>query len=332
MKKKGLLCIVLAIMMVAMLTTTALAAPDGWAKNSKSQWTYTLKNKKVTGWKQINGKWYLFNSKGIMLTGWQKDSKGVWYYLFPGGDMVTGWMRIEATWYYLQSSGAMKTGWYNVDGTWYYLDPKSGAMKTGWLQVGGKWYFLTSTGAMKTGWHEEKGKAYYLDPVSGAMKTGKATINGGTYEFNKDGALLSSPTLEKWNDIAFIVPNGWKVEIDDANLTISRDDAYTINIAILSAEGLSQQDAQELMAEVLSNSSGYDLKKTTRRVGGLNVILYEEKQDFDYEEGTEVITLRICAFIHKDNLYMAGSAGLTADDTPELRKYLDNFLNSIVLN
>ena len=216
MKKKGLLCIVLAIMMVAMLTTTALAAPDGWAKNSKGQWSYSLNNKNVTGWKQIKGKWYLFNSKGIMLTGWQKDSKGVWYYMNPSGDMVANkWVKSGSSWYYLQASGAMKTGWLNDKGTWYYLDKSSGAMKTGWVKDGGTWWFFNkSTGAMQDGWIQDgknwyyvnyiegmltgwvvdgDGDYYYLDPVSGAMQTGWANIDGYDYYFDKDGIL-------QWDD------------------------------------------------------------------------------------------------------------------------------------
>ncbi len=39
----------------------------------------------------IGGSWYLFNSSGQMLTGWQTIN-GQTYYLSDSGAMLTGWI------------------------------------------------------------------------------------------------------------------------------------------------------------------------------------------------------------------------------------------------
>ncbi|PEM68763.1 hypothetical protein CN632_25335, partial [Bacillus pseudomycoides] len=42
----------------------------------------------ITGWKQIDGKWYYFNSSGAMQTDWQQVN-GIWYYFNSSGAMQT---------------------------------------------------------------------------------------------------------------------------------------------------------------------------------------------------------------------------------------------------
>ncbi|EJR90575.1 hypothetical protein IKG_05935, partial [Bacillus cereus VD200] len=50
----------------------------------------------ITGWKQINDKWYYFDNNGAMVTGsWQqKDNK--WYYLGKNGVMYSNVSGIKA--------------------------------------------------------------------------------------------------------------------------------------------------------------------------------------------------------------------------------------------
>ena len=42
----------------------------------------------VTGWQQIGGKWYYFNTGGDMVTGWLQAEPGKWYYLYEDGSMA----------------------------------------------------------------------------------------------------------------------------------------------------------------------------------------------------------------------------------------------------
>jgi lysozyme len=69
----------------------------------------------LTGWQQVEGKWYYLNPNGTMLTGWLQD-KNKWYYLLEEsnasqgqykGEMVSGCtMTIKDKEYSFDSSGA----------------------------------------------------------------------------------------------------------------------------------------------------------------------------------------------------------------------------------
>lgn len=77
-------------------------------------------------WAMIDGKWYIFNQDGHMLTGWQN---------------------IDNCWYMLNHDGAMLTGWLLYGGKWYYLMP-DGSMAKGWIYVNNHWYCLAADGTM----------------------------------------------------------------------------------------------------------------------------------------------------------------------------------------
>lgn len=78
---------------------------NGWVK-IEIGWMYNENGKPVTGWKLIDGKWYYFESTGVMQTGWKQIS-GKWYYLHTDGAMRTGWKQIGDKWYYLYEDGHM---------------------------------------------------------------------------------------------------------------------------------------------------------------------------------------------------------------------------------
>lgn len=95
------------------------AESNGWVKTEMG-WMYKENGKLVTGWKQIDGKWYYFESTGVMQTGWKQVS-GKWYYLHTDGAMRTDWKQIGGKWYYFHTDGAMRTGWKQIGDKWYYL-------------------------------------------------------------------------------------------------------------------------------------------------------------------------------------------------------------------
>ena len=99
---------------------------DQWVQE-EAGWKYYASNKAVSGWKQVDGKWFFFNAEGVMQKWWVKDGN-TWYYLNGNGDMQTGWLQDGGKWYYLEASGAMKASqWFEVSGKWYYVDG-SGAL------------------------------------------------------------------------------------------------------------------------------------------------------------------------------------------------------------
>lgn len=132
-------------------TPGTLTPPDyGWIV-VQNQWKYRNLDGSfpTNGWQFIDGKWYLFDMSGFMLSGWQHYG-GKDYYLNSSGDMVTGWFQENRAWYY-----------FGVDG----------AKVTGWLYDGLDWYFLGPDGVMATGWLKWEDKFYYMNPENGRMLT-----------------------------------------------------------------------------------------------------------------------------------------------------------------
>lgn len=102
-------------------------------------------------WLAWNGKWYLFDANGWMLTGWQVRN-GQSYYLDENGAMLTGWVRSGNVYYYLNPAPdafegmLVKQNWVVADGNIYYMN-EDGARVEGWYPVDGNWfYFYPGTG------------------------------------------------------------------------------------------------------------------------------------------------------------------------------------------
>lgn len=133
--------------------STSSTAQVGWIQ-SGGTWYYRYPDGSYQrdSWLLVNSKWYLFDSEGRMLTGWQTKG-GLTYYLQDDGAMLTGWVRAGNTWYYLNNQA----------------DGVEGAMHTGWLQNNGKTYCMGQNGAMMEGWNQVGGNWYYFYPGSGNM-------------------------------------------------------------------------------------------------------------------------------------------------------------------
>lgn len=158
-----------------------------WITDGTSWYLAQSHGQKLSGWQVHEGSWYYLDpSTKALQTGWLYD-QGTWYYLGSSGAMQTGWISHNGTWYYLNGSGAMQTGWLSYEGIWYYLTD-SGAMARGWEQVAGTWYYFDHSGAMQTGWISLQGYWYYLDE-SGAMQTGWVSHNGKWYWCDSQGRM-----------------------------------------------------------------------------------------------------------------------------------------------
>ena len=145
-------------------------------------------------------RWYYFDGRSTMATGWVYDSKnGNWYYMntTPGpelGQMVLGWVKDEKTnkWYYMNdNTGILKTGWHKdpQDGRWYYLN-SNGEMLVGWQNIGGKWYYFNTNTPQNTyTWDANAFKWNYLNNSVrpfGSMYAGEKTPDG--YNVDANGA------------------------------------------------------------------------------------------------------------------------------------------------
>ena len=161
----------------------------GWQEIDGKKYYYDSYGKPVTGLKKIDGKSYYFNSKGVLQTGWLTSGTKKYYFDPTTGAMATGVKKIEGKTYAFGSDGVMKTGWVTSGTKKYYFDTTTGEMVTGIKKIGTKYYSFDSNGVMKTGWVTSGEKKYYFDPTSGAMVTGKKQIGGKTYIFGSNGVL-----------------------------------------------------------------------------------------------------------------------------------------------
>lgn len=85
----------------------------GWMKDDKGWWykdsEYTYKKDGVF---YIDGSYYLFDSNGYMLTGWQTIGEDE-YYFDENGHMVTGLNYIDGDWYYFNSNGKLDDDYFD---------------------------------------------------------------------------------------------------------------------------------------------------------------------------------------------------------------------------
>ena len=87
---------------------------EEWVQE-EAGWKYYANNKAVTGWKQIDSKWYFFNAEGVMQNWWVQDN-GTWYYLEASGAMkASQWFEVDSKWYYVSETGALAVN-TTVDG------------------------------------------------------------------------------------------------------------------------------------------------------------------------------------------------------------------------
>jgi glucan-binding YG repeat protein len=171
----------------------------------------------VSGWKQIDGKWYFFGStdpdypnRNNMRAGEILDFDGVKYYVDKTGARVEGW----AASYLYDTVDADGNDVTTRD--WAYFEPGTGVMvEDGWKKIDGKWYIF-SDGIMQ---HDTPvkyaGNEYYLGS-DGAMITGWAESDEGEwYYYNDDGALQTSTWIEDNGSWYFVDSTGEMVRNDE---------------------------------------------------------------------------------------------------------------------
>lgn len=163
----------------------------------------------ATGWMDIGGKSYLFNSAGKKRSGWTKYRK-VRYYCVKGVVQKNKWISKKK--YYVLDTGARATGWQTIGKATYYFDPSSGVRKTGYVKigkvkyylgtngklrknrwVGSKMYYASASGAFLKGLQNINGSLYYFRPSNGKkLVSKKKTVSSNTYYFKKDGTAAKN--------------------------------------------------------------------------------------------------------------------------------------------
>ncbi|MDO5146405.1 MAG: transglutaminase domain-containing protein [Eubacteriales bacterium] len=157
------------------------------------------------GSQEINGKKYLFDENGHMMTGVQTLNDKLYYFKEQGGhpasglgamDTSSGWKKISGNYYYAKKNGSLVTGWKKIKKNKFYFHPKGkagvkGSMAVGFTKIGKNTYYFNPKGKtgvkgqMMTGWLLVEGQYYYLND-SGKMAKG-TYVQG--YEIKKNGKL-----------------------------------------------------------------------------------------------------------------------------------------------
>ena len=166
----------------------------GWHTDGKGSWWYQTgesSSEYAIGWYKVGDKWYYFNEKGWMLTGWVhaswEGSEKLWWYFNDDGSLFSDdWLEYNGNWYLLASDGHMATGWVDDKdrGNYYYLD-ETGRMITGWLKLGSDWYYLRSDGSRVEDCLYEVG----ADNICAFDKEGKLLTGDITVTTNDDGYI-----------------------------------------------------------------------------------------------------------------------------------------------
>lgn len=166
-----------------------LAAEDVSDGTGQGGSTVSSPGNTQVGWRNLNNGWYYYYPDGT----YQKDSwlrvSDKWYLFQSDGRMLTGWQNRGGQTYYLTESGEMLTGWILAGNRWYYLNPtpddyEGCMMRSRWQNIDGKMYYFNSDGAMLEGWNQVEGNWYYFYPGSG-HRASDTYIDG--FYVNSDG-------------------------------------------------------------------------------------------------------------------------------------------------
>lgn len=171
------------------------AARDQWIL-SGSQWWYRHADGSYTssGWEEIGGQKYYFDSAGWMVTGWQWIEDKCYYLTSSGAMAVDTWIGS----YYVDESGvwipeAAKDEWILSGNRWWYRHADGSYTTSGWEEIAGGRYYFDNAGWMVTGWIQLDQDWYYLDG-SGAMVSNTWI---GNYFLKSDGRMAVSEWVQE---------------------------------------------------------------------------------------------------------------------------------------
>lgn len=215
--------------------------------------TYTAK----TGFADINGKKYLFNSDGVMQN-------------YAGTTMING-----KKYWFSTDDASLKTGWLGLGSWTLYFDPETYAAVTDQIvAIDGEYYHFNADGIMTIGFQCIGSSYYYFNADGTMLRNGSKTINGTTLEFGADGICTSNVFLKNYN-------GPYKITVDRTNcvVTIYGDDgsgnfAFPIKAMVCSVgtsatptpAGTFRTGVQQVKKELMGPSWG---QYSTHIVGGI---------------------------------------------------------------
>ncbi len=168
---------------------------NGWSKVGDT-WYYYVGGAKVTdAIYNVDGRSYLFDKTGRMLTGWQ-SYRGSTYYFYPQGntivkegEMARGWALIEGKWYFYDRNTGKEVHDRIVEG--YYVGSGGNMVTNQWI---GDKYVDESGRILSNCWKlinwRGQTKWFYFESNGDCVKGRISVINGLPYPFDGYGALI----------------------------------------------------------------------------------------------------------------------------------------------
>ena len=169
--------------------TTGALSTNGWVfqpldDGNGGNWFYANEDGSLrSGWQQIDGKWYFFNTEDYT------DENGNVWPQPPFMWCVDGGVRdLKASNSYEEELN--ETFWFfNPDGSllegepgWHSVVNRSGRGPASW------WFYVNADGSCRRGWIQDGGKWYYCNLVMFA--DGTFEIDGEDYTFDANGAWV----------------------------------------------------------------------------------------------------------------------------------------------
>ena len=166
-----------------------------WVQDENGNRYWYENNSYVTGWKQIQSKYYYFDTNGVMLSNqWIGN-----YYVGQDGAMLTSqWIGDR----YVDANGLWSPDhWINNGGKWWYRHQDGTYTKNDFEVIDNQTYYFDNDGYRVTGWKQVENDKYYFN-ASGIMATDQ-WIN--TYYYvDENGKMVKN----KWLGIYYLDSNG----------------------------------------------------------------------------------------------------------------------------
>ena len=186
------------------------ALKTGWIRMKSGTWRYAGESAMLSvGEVLIDGKPFLFDDSGDLLTGWQTPSDGVRRWYDPEtAEIGRGFIRDGETCCYVTEDFRLLTGLQKIDERLYCFDG-DGVMQTGFVTLGSDtYYFDPDDGAA---WHGScviEGKTYLFDRETCIRQTGLVEEKGVLRCFGDDGVMLTGSWYRTETDSYYFLEDG----------------------------------------------------------------------------------------------------------------------------
>ncbi len=228
-----------------------------------------------SAWRQINGKYFYFDSDGSVIHGQVRKIANAYYAFNADGTMATkGWVKLgDYTYYVAADSGNLAIGQKKIGDKWYYFD-YDGRMMTGPINYNDKLYILNPDGSWvataKEGWNSVQGTYYYVK--DGDFVTGEELqLADGNYFFDYTGAMVKNTVNNQkyyGADGRQVTKTGWyKVDtkwIYIQNGSLCYGDTYEINKTVYAFDYEGFMVTNGWYEGVYYNADGIAVKKSTK--------------------------------------------------------------------